>query len=142
MAPSLSIVIRCHNEAKHIGRLLEDIGRQTVGDVEIIVVDSGSTDGTLGIVGSYPAKIVHIRHEDFTFGRSLNRGCAEARGEILVFASAHVYPVHRNWLERLVAPFEDPRVAVSYGRQVGHPISRFSETQLFECQFPVSSNLD
>jgi rhamnosyltransferase len=142
MAPRLSVVIRCHNEAKHIGRLLEEIGSQTVGDVEIVVVDSGSTDGTLGIVGSYPARIVHIRHEEFTFGHSLNRGCAEARGEILVFASAHVYPVHRDWLERLVAPFQDPKVAVAYGRQVGHPTSRFSETQLFERQFPAVSNLD
>jgi rhamnosyltransferase len=142
MAPRVSVVIRCHNEAKHIGRLLEDISRQTVADAEVVVVDSGSTDGTLGIVGSYPARIVHIRHADFTFGRSLNRGCAEARGEILVFASAHVYPVQNDWLERLIAPFEDPKVALTYGRQVGHATSRFSETQLFERQFPATSNLD
>ena len=44
-----SIVIRAYNEEKHIGRLLEGIKQQTLKDVEIILVDSGSTDRTLAI---------------------------------------------------------------------------------------------
>ena len=53
---SVSIVIRCYNEEKYIGRLLQGIMQQSVDDVEIIVVDSGSTDGTLSIVADYPVK--------------------------------------------------------------------------------------
>jgi glycosyltransferase involved in cell wall biosynthesis len=138
----VSIVIRCHNEGKHIGRLLESLNRQSLTDHEIIVVDSGSTDTTLGIVTSFPTRVLHIAPKDFTFGRSLNVGCAQARGGILVFASAHVYSVADDWLERLVAPFADERVALTYGRQVGHETSRFSECQLFERQFPAISNLN
>ena len=44
--PRCSIVIRAYNEAAHIGRLLDGIQSQTVKDVEIILVDSGSTDAT------------------------------------------------------------------------------------------------
>jgi len=141
-SPAISLVIRCHNEAKHIGALLESVGRQSRQDVEVIVVDSGSTDGTLEIAAQYPTRVLHIRPEEFTFGRSLNVGCAAAGGEFLVFASAHVYPVDTQWLERLVAPFADERIGLTYGRQVGHETSKFSECRLFEKQFPAASNLD
>ena len=49
MAPFVSVVVRCYNEAEHIGRLLTGIQRQTLSDVEIIIVDSGSTDDTVAI---------------------------------------------------------------------------------------------
>ncbi len=40
----VSVVLRCYNEEKYIGRLLDGISRQTIKDPEIIIVDSGSTD--------------------------------------------------------------------------------------------------
>jgi len=67
-----SLVIRAYNEARHLPRLLEGVRQQTVKDVEVILVDSGSTDDTVSIAESYGAKIVHIPPQDFTFGRSLN----------------------------------------------------------------------
>ena len=96
------MVVRCFNEALHLGTLLRSIAEQTVRDLEVIVVDSGWTDGTLAIAESHGARILHIEPARFTFGRSLNVGCAEARGEILVLASAHVYPCERDWIERLM----------------------------------------
>jgi len=44
------------------------------------------------IAASYPVTILHIQPNEFTFGRSLNRGIAQAKGEFVVIASAHVYP--------------------------------------------------
>ena len=44
-----SLVIRAYNESAHLGRLLEGISHQTVKDVEVILVDSGSTDSTVSI---------------------------------------------------------------------------------------------
>src|SRR5438552_9492978 len=98
--PKVSIIIRCHNEEEHIGRLLSGILQQTIKDVEIILVDSGSTDATLSIARRYPVRILHIAPQEFSFGRSLNRGCEAAEGELLVFASAHVYPLYKDWLEK------------------------------------------
>ncbi|MBI2331214.1 MAG: glycosyltransferase family 2 protein, partial [Chloroflexi bacterium] len=94
-----SIVIRAYNEEKHIRRLLEGIRQQTVKDVEIILVDSGSTDSTAAIAESFGAKIVHIPSAEFTFGRSLNFGIKSVARELIVIASAHVYPVYPDWLE-------------------------------------------
>jgi glycosyltransferase involved in cell wall biosynthesis len=140
--PVCSLIIRCCNEEKHIGRLLSGIIAQTVKDTEIIVVDSGSTDATLSIASRYPTKIVAIKGEDFSFGYSLNVGCAAATSDLLVIVSAHVYPVHRDWLERLLAPFENNKIALVYGKQLDNERTNFSEHQVFAHWFPEVSNLN
>ncbi len=133
---TVSVVIRAYNEARHIGRLLDGVLQQTMQDVQIILVDSGSTDGTLEIAARYPVQVVHIAPQAFTFGRSLNLGLAAAQGEIAVIASAHVYPVYPDWLERLTAPFADAQVGLTYGKQRGAAHSYFSEQQIFAHWFP------
>lgn len=141
-AETVSIIIRCFNEERHIGTLLEHVFRQTVREPQVIVVDSGSTDGTLGIVSKFPVQLVRVSPADFTFGYSLNQGCRRATGTYLVMASAHVVPCGPDWLRRLIEPFADPRVALVYGRQVGDDRTRFSEHQLFAKQYPQQSNPD
>lgn len=132
----ISIVIRAFNEEKHIGRLLEGVRQQTVNDVEVILVDSGSTDRTVAIAQGYGAKVVHIQPQEFTFGRSLNQGIAAAQGRIIAIASAHVYPVYPDWLEKLTAPFTNPQVALTYGKQRGMETTQYSEHQIFARWFP------
>jgi glycosyltransferase involved in cell wall biosynthesis len=137
--PRCSIVIRAYNEEKHIGRLLEGILAQTVREVEIILVDSGSTDATVSVASRYPVRVVSIAPEEFTFGRSLNQGCAAARGDLIVIASAHVYPVYPDWLEQLLAPFEDAEVALAFGKQRGNATTKYSEHQILAAWFPEKS---
>lgn len=137
----ISVVIRCHNEERHIGRLLSGILAQT-HETEIVVVDSGSTDATLAIAARYPVKLVEIAPGDFSFGRALNRGCAAASGELLVFASAHVYPVYRDWLETLTAPFDAPDVALVYGKQRGDERTKYAEHRIFARWFPDKAHGD
>ena len=67
MPVAASIIIRTLNEAKHLGRLMEGIYQQNFRDWEIILVDSGSTDGTLDIAQRYeapylshPQRAVHL----------------------------------------------------------------------------------
>ena len=138
-----SIVIRAYNEEKHIGRLLEGIKQQTLKDVEIILVDSGSTDATVPIAESFGARIVRIPSAEFTFGRSLNFGVRAATREFIVIASAHVYPVYPDWLESLLSPFAaGERVALTYGKQRGPESAKFSEQQIFHQWYPDVSNLN
>ena len=139
MPAKVSVVIRTLNEAKHLENLLKGIHRQNYTDWEIVLVDSGSTDGTLDLADRYGARIFHIPKEEFTFGRSLNIGCREARGDYLVFASGHVWPITNNWLRNLVKPFEESSVAMVYGRQRGTNANRLSEIRDLQMQFgPVS----
>lgn len=135
----VSIVIRACNEEKHIARLLEGIGQQSRHDHEIILVDSGSTDRTVEIASQYPVEVIHIQPEEFTFGYSLNQGVAQARGELIAIVSAHVYPVYPDWLECLLAPFSDLQVALTYGKQRGNALNKFSEQQIFHHWYPDHS---
>jgi glycosyltransferase involved in cell wall biosynthesis len=134
--PTYSIVIRCFNEEKHIGLLLDWLGKQTLPNVEIVVVDSGSTDGTLNIARRYPVKLVHIPSAEFTFGKALNLGIRHASGDLVAIASAHVYPTDKYWLEKLFQPFENPNIALTFGRQIGNDKTKFSEHQIFRKWFP------
>jgi glycosyltransferase involved in cell wall biosynthesis len=133
---SCSLVVRAFNEERHVGRLLEGVRRQTLQNVEVVLVDSGSTDATPSIASQYGAKVVHIPPAEFTFGRSLNLGLAATTRELVAIASAHVYPVYPDWLERLLAPFADPDTGLSYGKQRGDENSTFSEHQIFARWFP------
>ncbi len=136
----ISIVIRALNEEKWFDHALSACKRQRfeLGDIELILVDSGSTDRTIEIAKQHECRVVHIKKSDFTFGRSLNYGCEAATGEYLVFISAHCIPADSDWLARLVAPLRDGAVDYVYGRQIGNEISRFSERQIFDQYFPVA----
>ncbi len=136
----ISVVVRAYNEQAHIGRLLEGISQQSVREVEVVLVDSGSTDATVAIARRYGARVIGIRPQDFTFGYSLNKGMEAATGEFVVIASAHVYPVYPDWLERLTAPLADPGIALAYGKQRGAATSKFSEHQIFARWFPDEPN--
>lgn len=136
-----SIIIRAYNEEKHIGRLLEGIRRQTLKDVEVILVDSGSTDSTVEIAESLGSRVVKIPPEEFTFGRSLNTGIREAASEFIVIASAHVYPVYPDWLATLLHPLLDRRIALSYGKQRAPRSAKFSEKQVFLQWYPEVGQL-
>lgn len=137
--PKVSVVVRAYNEERFIRRLFTGLSVQSQPDFEVILVDSGSTDSTVEIAKEFGASILSISKSDFSFGRSLNLGCAAARGEYLVFASAHVYPARVDWLDMLTRPFEDDRIGLVYGMQRGNELTKFSEHQIFKKWFPHES---
>ncbi|MDH7944939.1 MBL fold metallo-hydrolase [Pseudohongiella sp. SYSU M77423] len=138
-----SFVIRTLNEARYLQDLLEAILRQNVegSTYEVVIVDSGSTDGTLDIARNYGCRILHINREDFSFGRSLNIGCEAALGEVLVITSGHCVPVDEKWLSKLCAPLFGGDAEYVYGRQIGGSDSYFSETRIFNKYFPEQSKI-
>lgn len=137
----VSIIIRTLNEARHLGDLLTMVARQHVGgfEPEVVLIDSGSTDGTLEIARAHGARITTITKQEFSFGRSLNRGCAFATGEILVFISGHCVPVDEHWLAALCQPLAEGRASYAYGRQIGDDDSNYSERRIFAKYFPDRS---
>lgn len=115
----VSIVIRSKDEERFIGEVLDGLFAQEFGGTfEVIVLDSGSRDGTLKIARRFPVAVYSMSPEDFTFGRALNRGAQIAKGEYVIYLSAHCTPVHREWLAQLTRPLvDDPRVAATFGKQ-------------------------
>ena len=133
-----SIIIRTLNEARHLDDLLVMIGRQRTDGItiETVIVDSGSTDGTLDIARRHGCRIIRIAKSEFSFGRSLNRGCAHATGDLLVFISGHCVPVGEDWLQTLCQPLADGVASYCYGRQIGDDDSNYSERRIFAKYFP------
>jgi glycosyltransferase involved in cell wall biosynthesis len=136
-----SVVIRTLNEEKHLPELLESIRAQDTDtyEIEIVIVDSGSTDNTLQIAEKYDCRITHIKKEDFTFGRSLNVGCEFSTGEYLIFVSGHCIPASRSWLDNLLQPLASNLAQYSYGRQLARDTTKFSENELFTKFYPCYS---
>ncbi len=138
----VSIVIRTYNEERHLPQVLEKIAAQQAGSLskEVIIVDSGSEDRTRDIAQSFGCRIVRIAKDEFTFGRSLNIGCAAATGRYLAFVSGHCVPATDTWLANLIKPLQDEVCVYTYGRQMGNGASKFSECQLLKKYFPDVSS--
>ncbi len=122
MVIDTSILIATRNGAEEIGSCLDAVYSQTgVGRFEVVVVDSGSTDGTLEIARRYPACIHEIRPEEFHHAKTRNYLAELARGELLVFLSQDAVPACDEWLRALAENFRDPQVGAAYGRQLPKP---------------------
>ncbi|MET1254655.1 glycosyltransferase [Aliikangiella maris] len=142
MIEVISIIIRTYNESRYLNELLCAIENQITDKykVEVVLVDSGSSDNTLDIAKKHQVNILHIDKEDFTFGRSLNLGCHFASGKYLVFISGHCVPSNNAWLVNLVNPLKEKEYSYVYGRQIGRDTTKFSEYQLFKKYFPENKD--
>ncbi len=112
---SASIIIRTKNEAANLGRTLTGVLGQVTAPHEVIVIDSGSTDGTLDVARRFPVTIMEIAPEEWNYSRALNRAAEQATGDVLVCLSAHCEPVTEAWLGSLGRHFADPLVAGVWG---------------------------
>lgn len=134
--PETSIIIRAFNEAEYIGDVLEAVDTQEYQDFEIILVDSGSTDGTLEIAEEYVDTIEFVSPQNFTFGYSCNVGCEAASGDYCSFLSAHAIPTDDQWLGNMIKNLSEDDVAMTYSNQVGAETTKHSERRLFNELFP------
>ena len=115
------MLIPVKNGGDDLRRCLEGVRRQRVeADVELIVVDSGSSDGSVELSRSFGAIVFEISPDTFDHGATRNYAAQRARGEWLVFTSQDAYAERDDWLARLVEPLREERVAGVYGRQLAH----------------------
>jgi len=129
----ISVVIPVRNGGEDLRRCIEGINRQRVDEeVEVVVIDSASTDGSADVARSLGASVTVIPVEEFDHGATRNRGAELARGETLVFTSQDAYPVNDGWLAKLTAPLAEDGVAGVYGRQVAHLGSRPPEVYFLD----------
>ncbi len=120
--PSISVVIRTKNESLHLGEVLKRLGEQTYkGHMEVILVDSGSSDDTVAIADRFGCRIFHLRPEEFSFGRALNIGIAQAEGEIIINLSGHSVPVSTDYFDQMVRPLSRESIAATFGRDIPWP---------------------
>ncbi len=121
--PKVSVVVPTLNAGPRFEELLKRISAQE-GDfelLEVLVVDSGSTDGTDELARDYGAVVHRIERQEFNHGATRNLGISLARGEYVVLVVQDAVPQDERWLTTMVENLErDERVAGVYSRQIPH----------------------
>jgi glycosyltransferase involved in cell wall biosynthesis len=107
--PSVSFVIPTLNSARTLEQCLASIRAQDYPDAEIVIVDAGSTDGTLELAERYGVQqVVDNPLQTGESGKAI--GARAARGEILAFVDSDNILVGTDWLRRMTSPFDDPEI--------------------------------
>ncbi len=134
---SASIIILTKNAGIGFDRLLKRVFSQKFeGEFEVIVIDSGSMDGTLKISKEYGTKVFQIFPNEFHHGKTRNLGARLARGDFLVYLTQDALPLNDNWLQTLLDNFEENEVVAVYGRQIAWRDTLPPERFFYEYYFP------
>lgn len=136
--PQVSVVIKTYDNSHRAVRgvptlkevlvtTLQMLEKQTLLPYEVLVVDSSTGDGIAQVLQQYGSgQAFHLRRvplvmEYFSYCHAMNVGVLEAEGEIVVSLSGDATPANERWLEALVAPLKDPKVAGAFSRHVARP---------------------
>lgn len=110
-SPLVSVVIPTYNRSSVIGHTIEDVLKQTYSNLEIIIVDDGSTDDTEAVLQRFGNSIRYVKQENAGPAAARNRGIEIARGEIIAFQDSDDL-WHPSKIERQVRLLEDAGPAV------------------------------
>jgi rhamnosyltransferase len=122
--PLVTVAILTYNGEDYLERILSQVVSQQIdGEIEILVIDSGSTDSTLEIVARFPSVRLHeIPNTEFGHGKTRNLAARLARGEFIAYLTHDAIPTSSQWLRELLAPFAlDPKIVGVMGKQIPRP---------------------
>ena len=115
--PRISVVSVVRNVAHCVGNMLESVNEQTFGDVEHVIVDGASTDGTLELIRAQGRRLGPVLSEpDGGIYEAMNKGIRLATGDVLFFLNGDDRFCDRDVLKDIAAHFaEDPALELVYG---------------------------
>lgn len=119
----ISVLIPVRNGGEELRRCLEMLNAQEIDDdYEVVIVDSGSTDGSAELARSMGVRVHEIPAEEFHHGRTRNLLVTLARGDIIVWTSHDAYPENTRWLATLTRRLREGEAVIggAYGRQMAH----------------------
>jgi rhamnosyltransferase len=139
----VTVAILAYNGEQYLDRILTAIEEQDfAGSVEVLVIDSGSTDATLAIVARHTEVRLHqIPNPEFGHGRTRNLAAKLARGTIVAYLTHDAVPADAHWLRELIAPLEKfAGVEGVVGRQIARPgcvpLLKYEIQRVFSTQGP------
>ncbi len=106
----ISFCIPVYNGEKTIARCIESILDLSYPDKEIIIVNDGSTDGTLDILKKYPVKLVNLE-QNMGRGYARQKALEHASGEYVALLDADGFITNKNWAEKMLSDFTEDRIA-------------------------------
>src|ERR1041385_5784575 len=123
--PLVSIIMRSYNEAWALCETLPALRAQTHKNWELIVIDSGSTDGSVDLIRrAEPHHFLQIAPHEYNPARVMNHGMRLARSAYAIFLNADATPQGPHWLGPLLSALFDPQTGAVFGRQIPRPDCR------------------
>src|SRR5205809_4288089 len=123
--PLASIIMRSFNEGWALRDTLPALRAQEYSHWELIVIDSGSTDGSVEMVrAAQPRHFIQIQPHEYHPSRVMNQGMRLAQSEFGIFLNADATPQGANWLRPLVSELQNHDTAAVFGRQMVRPNCR------------------
>lgn len=120
---SISIVIPVLNGAEHLEEIFDAIAGQELGEeIETLVIDSGSTDGSVEIARRAGVQVIEIPKSEFQHGRTRNLGVASTSGRLICFLTQDATPATSGWAQAYVDVFDgDASIGAAYGPHIPRP---------------------
>jgi rhamnosyltransferase len=144
--PVATVAVLTYNGEAYLDRLLTAVETQVFdGEIELLVIDSGSTDRTLEIIAGHPGLVLHqIPNEEFGHGKTRDLAVRISHGRHIAFLTQDAIPMTEHWLTELLAPFDiDDRIAIVTGRQYprkrAFPLQKYDIIAMFSHQGQLSA---
>ena len=139
-SPLVSVVIPAYNEEAALPGCLGTLGRQTYTNLEIIIVDDGSTDRSREVARRFPVRLLEAQHLGPAAAR--NRGAREAKGELLVFVDADMQ-FDPAFIEKLTAPVRRGEALGTFTTEelVANPENRWARCWSINLGLPADRRL-
>lgn len=120
--PRVTIILRSYNEGWALRETLPALQAQDYRNWELVVFDSGSTDGSVELIrAAAPRHFIQLLPQDYQPSRVMNQAMELSRTETAVFLNADATPQGSNWLRPLAEALRAPRHAAVFGRQIPRP---------------------
>ncbi len=133
----VSVIILTKNAGDKFELLLDKVYSQKFGEgFEVVVVDSGSVDETLGTAEEFRARIHRIKPGEFHHARTRNLGANLANGHYLVYLSQDAIPLDNDWLGSLITPLEHKEADIVYGRRMARKEAKPMDRFFYDCFYP------
>ena len=114
----VSIITVCYNSAKTIKRTIKSVAEQDYEEIEYIIIDGGSTDGTLDIIDRYKDKIsVLVSEPDEGIYDAMNKGIARATGDIIGFMNSDDWYAD-GAIVAIAEAFKKTEAEIVYGKTI------------------------
>lgn len=120
---AVSVVIPVLNGAEHLEEIFDALAAQEFGEqIEVLVIDSGSTDGSVEIARAADVRVIEIPKSEFQHGRTRNLGAAETSGRLIMFLTQDATPASPGWAQAYADVFDaDESVGAAYGPHIPRP---------------------
>jgi glycosyltransferase involved in cell wall biosynthesis len=112
----VSIITVCYNSASHVEDAINSVAAQDYGNIEHIIIDGGSTDGTIALLEKHDGRIASwISEPDRGIYDAMNKGIGMATGEVIGLLNSDDFYYNSSIISQVAAAFEDQKIDAVYG---------------------------